>query len=134
LSGTEGRYYSERSGRGFKAHAVIRDRKGKQRPLYADDVDRAHGLVRELNDLQQFRGILGNVVTAKNIISVMLAIEEAEDEQGLRDACDKNRELLLRLKVGGITRYKPQFIQTPERKDATRKPAEKNSAEQEDAA
>jgi hypothetical protein len=98
------RYVSERKVHGIRALARVTDNKLKRAPVYLLDKVAATSLAHDLNSLEEFKAVMGSVVTMRDIVANMLAIEAVQDMPELTAACDRNRELLYRLEVGPFRR------------------------------
>ena len=118
------RFAAERKPHGMMAVARVVDNKRQRATVYLLDEDDAQRLAVDLNHLEEFKTIMKNALTMREIVDVMLAIEAADDLPALTKACDQNRELLFRLKVG-------PFKRTSHTKELT---DEENAASQEEDA
>jgi hypothetical protein len=94
------RFITERKQHGMMAAARVVDVKRQRGTAYLLTESAASSLAYELNSLEEFKAVMKNVVTMRDIVAMMLAIEAAPDLTELTKACDRNRELLYRLEVG----------------------------------
>ena len=94
------RFYSERKPHGMLATARVVDNKRQRAIAYLLDETSAASLALDLNHLEEFKAAMKNVVTMRDIVDNMLAIEAVQDMAELTKACDRNRELLYRLEIG----------------------------------